>query len=110
MSNKETRRLDLWENGKAVCFDHFEHMDECQEKNKEWETFRWTGDEDMFTYVMKSRIGELIEHKLNEEFQSEIERRQIEDSDSDEEITSETEDADDDSEPNNKVLTTIWTL
>ena len=50
MSNKETRRLDLWENQKAVWFEHLEHMDESQEKNKEWENFWWTVDEDMFTY------------------------------------------------------------
>ena len=50
MSNKETRRLDLWENPKAVWFEHLEHMDEGQEKNKEWENFWRTADEDMFTY------------------------------------------------------------
>ena len=92
MSNKETRRLELWENQKAVWFDHLEHMDEGQEKNKEWENFWWTIDEDMFTYVMKGRIEELIGQKLNQEFPSEVETRQNEDSDSDEEMTSETED------------------
>ena len=61
MSNKETRRLVLWENQKAVWLDHLEHMGEGQEKNKEWENFWWTVDEDMFTYVMKGRIEELIE-------------------------------------------------
>ena len=35
MSNKETRRLELWEHWKAVWFDHLEHMNEGQEKNKE---------------------------------------------------------------------------
>ena len=39
-----------------MWFDHIEHMEEGQEKNKEWENFRWTVDEDMFTYVIKSRI------------------------------------------------------
>ena len=47
-----------------MWFDHLEHMDEGQEKNKEWEKFWWTVDEDMFTYVMKSRIEELGEEKL----------------------------------------------
>ena len=77
-------------------------MDEGQEKNKEWENFWWTVVEDMFTYVMKGRIEELIEEKLNQELLSEVETRQNEDSDSDEEMTSETEDIDDDSEPNNE--------
>ena len=95
-------RLELWGNQKAMWFDHLVHMDEGQEKNKEWENFWWTVDEDMFTYVMKGRIEELIEEKLNQEFLSEIETRENEDSDSDEEITSETEDTDDDSEPNNE--------
>ena len=54
MSNKETRRLELWNNQKAMWFDHLEHMDEGQEKNKEWENLWWTVDEDMFTYVMKA--------------------------------------------------------
>ena len=35
LSNKETRRLELWEQQKAVWFDHLDHMDEGQEKNKE---------------------------------------------------------------------------
>ena len=77
-------------------------MDEGQEKNKEWENFWWTVDEDMFTYVMKGRIEELIEQKLNQGFLLEVETRQNEDSDSDEEMASETEDTDDDSEPNNE--------
>ena len=56
--------------------------------------FWWTVDtEDMFTYVMKSRIEELIEEKLNQEFPEEVETR---------EMTSETEETDDDSEPNNE--------
>ena len=76
-------------------------MDEGQEKNNEWENFWVTVDEDMFTYVMKGRIEELIGQKLNQEFPSEVETRQNEDSDSDEEMTAETEDTDDDSEPNN---------
>ena len=64
--------------------------------------FWWTVDEDMFTYVMKSRIEELIEQKLNKEFLSEVETRDIQDFESDKEITSETEETDDDSEPNDK--------
>ena len=77
-------------------------MDKGQEKNKEWENFQWTIDEDIFTYVMKGRIEELIEQKLNQEFLTDVETRQNEDSESDEEMTSATEDTDDDSEPNNE--------
>ena len=102
LSNKESRRLELWNNQKAIWFDHLEHMDEGQEMNKEWENFWWTVDEDMFTFVMKGRIEELIEEKLNQEFPSEVETRENEDSDSDEEMTSDTEETDDDSEPNNE--------
>ena len=102
MSNKETRRLELWINSKATWFDHLEHVDEGQEKNKEWENFWWTVDEVMFNYVMKGRIEELIEEKLNQEFPSEVETRENEDSNSDEEMTSETEDTDGVSEPNNE--------
>ena len=51
-------------------------MEEGQEKNKEWANYWWTVDEDMFTYVMKSRIEELIEEKLNQEFLSEVETRE----------------------------------
>ena len=58
----------------------------------------------MFTYV-KSKIEELIEEKLNQEFPVEVEIRENQDFDSDEEITSETEGSDDDeSEPNNENL------
>ena len=56
----------------------------------------------MFTYVMKGRIEELLEQKLNQEFPTEVETRQNEDTESDEEMTSATEDTDDDSEPNNE--------
>ena len=86
----------------AMWLDHLEHIEEGQEKNKEWENFWWTGDEDMFTYVMKSRIEELIEEKLNQEFPAEVETRDNQDIESDEEMTSETEETDDDSEPNNE--------
>ena len=86
-SNKETRRLELWNNQKSMWFDFLEHMDEGQEKNIEWENFWWTIDEGMFTYVMKSRIVELIEEKLNQEFPSEVETRENQDFDSDEEMT-----------------------
>ena len=85
-----------------MWFDHLEHMEECQEKNKEWEIFWWTVDEDMFTYVMESRIEELIEEQLNQEFPAEVETRNNQDFESDEEMTSETEETDDDSEPNNE--------
>ena len=86
-----------------MWFDHVEHMEEGQEKNKEWENFWWTVDEDMFTYVMKSKLGELIEDKLNQEFPEEVEIRENQDFESDEEMPSETEETDDDeSEPNNE--------
>ena len=85
-----------------MWFDHLYHMEEAQEKNKEWENFWWTVDEDMFTYVIKSRIEELIEEKLNQEFQEEVETRENQDFESDEEMASETEETDDDSEPNNE--------
>ena len=85
-----------------MWFDHIEHMEEGQEKNKEWENFWWTVDEDMFTYVMKSKIEELIEETLNQEFPEEVEIRENQDFESDEEMTSETEETDDDeSEHNN---------
>ena len=103
LNNKESRRLELWNNRRGIWFDHIEHMEEGQEKNKEWENFWWTVDEDMFTYVMKSRIEELIEEKLNQEFPEEVETRENQDFESDEEMTSETEETDDDdSEPNNE--------
>ena len=92
MGNKETRRLELLGNQKAMWFDHLEHMDEGQEKNKEWENFWGTVDEDMLTYVMNGRIEEISEEKLNQEFPSEVETRENEASDIDEEMTSETED------------------
>ena len=102
MSNKETRRLELWKNQRGMWFDHVEHMEEGQEKNKEWENFWWTVDADMFTYVMKSKIEELIGEKLNPEFPEEVEIRENQDFESDEEMTSETQETDDDeSEPNN---------
>ena len=39
LSNKETRRLELWNNQRGMWFDHLEHMEEGQEKNKEWRIF-----------------------------------------------------------------------
>ena len=39
LSNKETRRLELCNNRKAMWFDHLGDMDEGKEKNKEWENF-----------------------------------------------------------------------
>ena len=51
---------------------------------------------------MRSKIEELIEEKLNQEFPEEVETRENQDFESDEEMTSETEETDDDeSEPNN---------
>ena len=41
-------------------------MEEGPEQIKEWETFWWTVDEDMLTYVIKTKIEELIEEKLNQ--------------------------------------------
>ena len=102
LNNKETRRLELWKNHRGMWFDHVEHMEEGPEQNKEWEKFWWTVDEDMFTYVMKTKIEELIEEKLNQEFPEEVEIREDPDYDSEEEVTSETEETDDDeSETNN---------
>ena len=102
LNNKETRRLELWKNRRGMWFDHVEHMEEGPEQNKEWENFWWTVDEDLFTYVMKTKIEELIEEKLNQEFPEEVEIREDPDYDSEEEMTSETEDTDDDeSETNN---------
>ena len=60
--------------------------------------FWWTVDEDVFIYVMKSKIEVLIEEKLNQEFPEEVELRENQDFDSD----AETEETDnDESEPNN---------
>ena len=71
-------------------------MEECQEQNKEWENVLWTVDEHMFIYAMKSRIEELIDEKLNQEFPEEVEIRENQDFGSEEEMTSETEETDDD--------------
>ena len=65
-----------------MWFDHVEHMEEGQEQNKEWEIFWWTVDEDMFTYVMKTKIEELIDEKLNQEFPEEVKIRENQDYDS----------------------------
>ena len=35
LSNKETRRLELWKNRRGMWFDHVEHMEEGQKQNKE---------------------------------------------------------------------------
>ena len=64
----------------------------------------------MFTYVMKGKIEDLIEEKLNQEIPEEVEIRDNQDYDSEEEVTSETEETDDDeSETNNANVITIWT-
>ena len=101
LKNKETRRLELWKNCRGMWFDHVEHMEEVQEQNIEWENFWWTVDDDMFTNVMRSKIEELIDEKLNQEF-PEVEIRENQDYDSEEEMTSETGETDEDeSETNN---------
>ena len=62
----------------------------------------WTVDEDMYTYVMKTKIEELIDEKLNQELPEEVEIRENQDYDSEDKMTSETEETDDDeSETNN---------
>ena len=102
LNNKETRRLQLWKNRRGMWFDHVEHMEEGQEQNNECKNCWWTVDEDMFTYVMKTKIDELIEEKLNQEFPEEVEIRENQDYDREEEMTSETEETDDgESETNN---------
>ena len=101
LNNKETKRLELWKNRRGMWFDHVEHMEEGPEQNKEWEIFWCTVDEDMFTYVMKTKIEELIEEKLNQEFPEEVEIREDPDYDSEEEVTSETEETDDDESETN---------
>ena len=101
LNNKETRRLELWKNHRGMWFDHVEHMEEGPEQNKEWENFWWTVDEDMFTYVMKTKIEELIDEELNQEFPEEVEIRENQDYDSEEEVTSETEETDDDESDTN---------
>ena len=104
LNNKETRRLELWKTCRGMWFDHVEHMKDGQEQTKEWETFWWTVDEDMFTYVMKSKIEELIDEKLNQEFPEEVEIRENQDYDSEEDMTSETEETDDDESETNRIL------
>ena len=101
-NNKETRRLEHWKNRRGMWFDHVEHMEEGPEQNNELEKFWWTVDDDMFTYVMKTKNEELIEEKLNQEFPEEVEIRDNSDYDSEDIFTSETEETDDDeSETNN---------
>ena len=56
----------------------------------------------MFTYVMKSRIEELIEEKLIQEFPAQVETCENQNFESNEKMTSETEESDDDSELNNE--------
>ena len=56
----------------------------------------------MFTDVMKSKIEEFFDKKLNQELPEEVEIRENQDFDSEEEKTSETEETEDDeSETNN---------
>ena len=101
LNNKDTTRLELWKNHRGMWFDQVEHMEEGPEQNKEWENFWWTVDEDMFTYVMKTKIVELVNEKLNQEFPEEVEIRENQDYDSEEEKTSETEEKDDDESETN---------
>ena len=108
LNNKETRRLELWKNRRGMWFDHVEHMEEGPEKKKEWENFWWTVDEDMFTYVMKTKIEELIDEKLNQEFPEEVEIREDQDYHSEEEETSETEETDDDESETNNANVNIY--
>ena len=96
--NQKARTL---EEHRGMWFDHVEHMEKGPEQNKELENFWWTVDEDMFTYVMKTKIEELIEEKLNQEFPEEVEIREDPDYDSEEEMTSETEETDDDESQTN---------
>ena len=110
LNNEETRTLELWNNQRGMWYDHIDHMEEGQEKNKEWNNFWWTVDEDMFTYVMKSRIEELIEEKLNQEFPEEVETRENQDFECVDEMPSETEETDDDSESNNENVYNYLTL
>ena len=79
-----------------MWFDHVEHLEEGQEQNIECENSWWTVDEDMSTYVMKSKIEELIDEKLNQEFPEEVKIRENQDFDSEEEMSSEIEETDDD--------------
>ena len=83
-------------------------MVETQEQNKEWQNFWWTVDEDMFTYVMKSKIEELIDEKLNQEFPEEVEIRENQDYDHEEQMTSETEETDDDESETNNAIVNIY--
>ena len=55
----------------------------------------------MFTYVMKSKIEELIDEKLNQEFAEEVEIRESQDFDREDEMTSETEETDNDESETN---------
>ena len=89
-------------------------MEEGHEQNKEWEKFWWTVDEDMFTYVMNSKIEELINEKLSQALPEEVEIRENQDFDSEEEMISETEETDDDesetsnAKVNNYLDSAIW--
>ena len=64
--------------------------------------FWWTVDADMFTYVMKSKIEELIDEKLNQEFPSEVETRDKQDFENDEDRPQKQK-THDDSETNNTI-------
>ena len=102
LNNKQTRRLELWKNCRGMWFDYVEHIEGDQEQKTRMGNFWWRVDEGMFTYVMKTKIEELIDEKLNQGFPEEVEIRQIQDYDIEEEMTSETEEIDDDeSETNN---------
>ena len=80
--------------------DHQEIVKQYQKVVRAYNNF-------MQNYPWK-RIEELIEEKLNQEFPEEAETRENQDFESDEEMTSEMEETDDDSEPNNESINNYW--
>ena len=110
LNNKETRRLELWKKCRGMWSDHVEHMEEGPEQNKEWEIFWSTVDEDMFTYVMKTKIEELIDEKLNQEFPEEVEIREDPDYDSEEDFQTQKKQMMMNQKLIMQMLITIWTL
>ena len=79
LNNKETRKLELSKNCRGMWFDHVEYKEEVPEQNNEWENYWLTVDEDMFTYVMKTKNEELIYEKLKQEYPEEVEIRENQD-------------------------------
>ena len=111
-SNNQSRNIK--KGNKVKFFKGRCNMEEGHEQNKEWEKFWWTVDEDMFTYVMNSKIEELINEKLSQALREEVEIRENQDFDSEEEMISETEETDDDESEtsnanvNNYLDSAIW--